>query len=184
MKLYEANLFNGENDWVATQGQSNISNGEITVSAVSILKYISVDLLRFKRYIIDFELFNVGDNRITFGIMDENNKFYVRQGIATTNISISDKCIKELDYNIYNTTNQWKNIKIIRNISMSTIFIESSRYDLNYPIKGRYFYLYKWYSLYIKVRNIRITILSSVTCRANKPNFKYALNIFLMISFS
>ena len=183
MRLYEANLFNGQRDWNATEGAVSISNGEITVSRVNSVRYISVDLLRYKQYIVDFELFNSGDNRIRFGIIDGINNLDVIQDIATTIFSIYGLYVKTLDYNIYNITNQWKNIKIIRNLSKSTLFIENSRFDINHPIRGRYLWFYKWYIEYIKVRNIRITVLSSMTCKANKPNNFHNLNLFLIVSF-
>ena len=104
MYRYEANLIDGEDEWKNTDGSKTISNGEISVSAVSTAYFVKVDLLHFSSYVIEYELYNNGDNRIDVGVLEGTNSLRINQDIHTTIIRIYNLYTKTLDYNIYSTT--------------------------------------------------------------------------------
>ena len=181
MFRYEANLIDGNNEWKSTMGSKTISNGEIDISADSEARFIKVDLLHFSRYIIEFELYNIGDNRIKFGVHEGTNSLHIDQDIYNTSIIIDNLYSKTLDYNIFSTTEQWISYRIIRNMTKSEFFAGTTRFEIDKPIKGRYFYINKWYNDFIKVRNLKITVFRSFTCRFNMAHCHNS-NLFMLIA--
>ena len=81
MFRYEANLDNGDSEWELIEGTKSISNNEITLKGVTNVKFLPVNLLHYKEYIIDFELYNMGNDRIEFGIVDGPEPLKIQQDI-------------------------------------------------------------------------------------------------------
>ena len=177
MLIYEADLYNGSDDWDLIEGEKIISNGEITLSNATQIRYIPVDLLHYSRYIIDFELYSSSDNRIHIGVANGTSDLRFWRDTNTTHVRIGDLYAKDYMYNDFEAINKWRNFRIINNLTKSSVTIENNRYDINYPIKGRYLYLRKWLDEYIKVRNIRITIIKSLTYKCNRSMKSFSICI-------
>ena len=186
MFRYEANLINGENEWNLIEGTKNISNNEITLKNDTKVNFLPVNLLHYQEYIIDFELYNMCDNRIEFGIVNGPEPLTIRQDINKTNIYVSNLYHKELEQNVFKTTGNWRNFKIIKKSRKSAFYVENNKYDIDHRIRGMNFYLRKWAGglpeNYIKVKNIKITVLNALTCNC-KRKVGLFLPSFIMLIF-
>ena len=71
-------------------------------------------------------------------------------------------------------------------MTKSEFSVGTKKFEIDKPIKGRYFFINKWQNDYIKVRNLTITVFRSFTCRFNmscyRKNNLFVLTLLLIKS--
>ena len=175
--IYESLFENEESDWYIEKGTLNMSNGELTLYYTSTLHLKAVDLSKYNVYSIDFDVYNYNDNRMQFG----TDFFYLEQDVKTTHIFFSRPSYNyDIGYNIFNKTGQWNRISFIKNMNKTIIAVPGLKMEFDVFNKGKNFYVYKWFSGSMKIRNLRISVLKGMSCFIKKKT-SLGINSYLLL---
>ena len=148
-----------KNIWELT-GNCSVSNNEfIIIDQRPIFNKFSFH--SFKRFDIEFELYNPSDDRIGFGLQQTNRRdaFYFFQDINTTRINLWNQTdYKILDYNAFSNTNVWHKARISGFPDQFCAYLDETAWFAprteSFPI---YFSIYKWNINVLKIRNFKIS---------------------------
>ena len=154
---FDTNL--DENIWDCNG--SSIENGVLNITAPSkdvggacILKKFNLAI--FKEFEISFELYNPGNNRISYGIINGINYIgYLTQDINKSQIFYAGSQTLNLQFNLFSQS-QWHELNISRiNDKIYLYFDNMTTAVPSIDSQMQYFRILKWYSDYLLIKNFK-----------------------------
>lgn len=156
----------------------SFSNGICTINAGSQLKLIGFSLSKYKNYMIEFSVNNKNNNRLQFGLKENDNIIFgFSQDIYSTHIYSNGNDYKDLGTNLFSVVNTWKSVKITKALGMNTIEFNGNIYP--FPcLESSTFYIEKWYDGSAQIKNFKVYELTN-ECKIIRRNNQRSISLFI-----
>ena len=163
-----------------------IENDEMTIEYVTRAYFTYLNLSKYDFFRVCFEIFNPKDNRIEFGIKQNQNGIYFQQDVYDSHIYLyrndSKIPVKSFSTNLFSQTNIWRSIQIEKNKIKGYFKIEENIADFPKSYFGDNFYLRTWWDGSMKVRNIQIFVPPQKTFNIHRERISLVILFICLIA--
>ena len=160
-------------------------NNELVITSISFLFLKSINLANYPNFLLEYEIFNEGDNQTSFGVANEDIFIFgLTQDFGNSMIKKDENVIKDLEYNVFSRTNTWQKSSIAGTPNHLIVSINETSWSTQRKKYARQlFRIHQWNSKPVKIRNVTIYSFKTLTCNKNSTT-RIPTNLFIMLIIS